>query len=370
MTASHFSIIDTAAELQTLRSTLRGKKTLALDMEFHAENRYLPKLMLIQLADLEKNIWIIDPMSIDISSLSSALKDTTFITHGGQEDILILHAHLSIVPEKIFDTQIAAAFTGIHFPARLNTLLEKSLDRTDLKNETLSNWSQRPLSEQQLEYAAEDVSCLIDLYQHYQTILNEKSSWVWEASKEMLVRTLDAPAEEWHAWKVVQQFDSCTKNVLVSLLEWREETAQRKNKPSNYILPRNIVIDLARRKPKTIHGIKLNRRINHGLIKNHGQELLQCIVKGRRAKQRWPKIEYADLARERLILAWGICFAESCGIASDLIMPSQLAQAIAREGIKALKGWRKKMLLAPLQAFLSGNTTLGLQEGKPKIYSP
>ena len=145
-------------------------------------------------------------------------------------------------------------------------------------------------------------------------------------------------------------------------------TPCKKNKPSNYILPRNIVIDLSRRKPKTIHEIKLNRRINHGLIKNHGQELLQHISKGRRSTKNWPQIQYTDLARERLILAWSTCFAASCGIASDLIMPAQIAQTIAREGIQTLTGWRKKMLFNALQKFLSGNTTLGFQEGKPHIY--
>ncbi|MEC7985960.1 MAG: HRDC domain-containing protein [Myxococcota bacterium] len=367
MTTSRFIIIDTDTKLHNLRKILMSKDTLALDMEFHAENRYLPKLMLIQLADLDKNIWIVDPIAIDISSLSSVLKNKIFLTHGGQEDIRLLYAHLSVTPQKIFDTQIAAAFTGIHYPARLNTLLEKSLQQKVMQHETLSDWSKRPLKSQQLQYAAEDVSSLVDLYTHYQSILGDQEAWVWEASKEMLHSSLNRTIEEWRSWKVVQQFDNTTKNILVSLLNWREETAQRKNKPANYILPRNIIIDLVRRKPKSIQEIRLNRRINHGLIKNHGQEILAMIAKGRRSTHRWPTIQYSDIAREKLILAWSTCFSESCGIASDLIMPANLAQRIAQHGVCELTGWRRKMLHDDLVDFLNGTTAIGLQNNVPQI---
>ena len=103
----------------------------------------------------------------------------------------------------------------------------------------------------------------------------EKEPWVWEASKEMQEKALEPPIYEWLSWKVVQQFDSESKNTITELMRWRQETANRKNKPPNYILPRNIIIDLTRRKPTSIAEIKLNRRINHGLIKNHGQELIR-----------------------------------------------------------------------------------------------
>ena len=184
----------------------------------------------------------------------------------------------------------------------------------------------------------------------------------------MLLGGLEQQTEEWLSWKVVQQFDASSKNVVASLLQWREEVAQRKNKPSNYILPRNIVVDLARRKPQTIHELRRNRRINHGLIKNHGLEILQCISQGRRSKQTWPPIQYSDLTRKQLLLAWGQCFAETCGVAADLIMPPTLAQQIAQHGMEELRGWRRRMLHDALSAFLSGTTTLGFQNEKAHIH--
>ena len=362
--------IDNENQLAAVRKRLSQVEIIGLDTEFHAENRYFPELMLMQIATTKDQVWLIDPLAVQIGSLGEQLRNLKLITHGGQEDIRLFQRFFGFAPQYLFDTQIAAAFLGSHYPMRMSSLTDKILAQAPSKptTETLTNWSKRPLSDEQKQYAAQDATILLELYQSLEQQLSPQlKQWVWMASKEMGDRSLQPiPVEEtWQKWGVANQLDVTSQRILNHLLHWREKTGKAKNKPANYILPRSIALDIARRRPKKIKELTSNRRINQGLVHRHGTELLDCVYKGLRDKTIFHVPPAEKKHHRELIRAWAMCLPFQIHL--DVLMPSDLATQIATRGIGALTGWRKEAYGESLQAFLNGEIGMFLQKGTPKL---
>ena len=120
--SSRTIFIDSAEKLRAMRLELVKESALAIDTEFHSERRYHPELMLVQIANEQGDVWIVDPKVVSMKALGEALRSAVLITHGGQQDIRILHQDLEIRPAKLFDTQIAAGFLGYKYPLGLQAL--------------------------------------------------------------------------------------------------------------------------------------------------------------------------------------------------------------------------------------------------------
>ena len=138
---------------------------VGIDTEFHAERRYTPLLLLVQLQIPGGDTWIIDPKRPGpFKQFASRLLKKEWILHGGRYDLILLLDFLGGLPETIWDTQIAAGLLELHYPSAFGRLLKKHLDISLPKHATLSNWARRPLTDQQIEYAASDVIHLIELW--------------------------------------------------------------------------------------------------------------------------------------------------------------------------------------------------------------
>jgi ribonuclease D len=363
--------IQTAAELQDILPILSLQEHLCLDTEFHAENRYTPKLMLIQIADLHRNTWIIDPLNVDITPLATILQEKTLIMHGAKEDLQILQRQLCILPTKLIDTQIAAAMVGIYYPTRLSRIIEHCLNITEPQHQTLTDWSKRPLSESQIKYAAEDASTLCPLFSFFQETLKEKMVLLSHICTEFAEEVLNPEPKkqlDWLQWGVTKTLSPTSVNILAQLIEWRNYQAQKKNKPVNYVLPRAVAIDIARRQPSSIQILKQNRRINSILIKRHGNELLECIQKGKDSSLHYVPYSTDELRLAQAIRTWAQAMAQLHSIDANLLIPEHTSLQIAREGSAALKGWRKILLESTLEPFLKGETRLYLQNGSIQLH--
>ena len=170
--------------------------TLAIDTEFIRRNTYFPKVGLIQLAT-EQQCFLIDPLAVnDLSSLAELLTNPQIIKvlHSPSEDLEVFSYSLGVVPEPLFDTQLGAAFLGLPFSLGYQTLVAQVLDVHLEKGETKSNWLRRPLSETQLQYAAQDVLYLLEIYRWMIVKLGElgRSSWLTEDCQAM-VNGADGP---------------------------------------------------------------------------------------------------------------------------------------------------------------------------------
>ena len=362
--------IDTPQALREMIARLSTEKQLCVDTEFHSENRFRPQLMLLQIADMQQNAWIIDPIQCDITPIVSLLNNSHLIMHGATEDIRIFQ-QLSIHPKSIFDTQIAAAMLGTFYPTRLSLLIAEFLNIQAPQNQTLTDWSERPLSKEQIEYAAEDVSVLPLLFRVLKEKLGESMNLLTEICAEFLEQTLSDPPdeeEEWLQWGVTKTLSPSSINVLARLLEWRKEQAQRQNKPIQYILPKNIALDIARRQPSSIHMLKQNRKIHSTLIKQHGNALLKCIQQGQKDPTQYIPYATEELRMGQVIQVWAHALRSTISIDAQLLMPYDLALKIARHGSSALYGWRKELLQNPLEDFLAGKTQLVVHNTHIKIH--
>ena len=152
-------MINTQDGLERLTDKLRGEKAIAVDTEFHGERRYWPDLFLIQIADTDGPV-AVDPLEVkDLSSLARLFesKSPVKVIHSARNDIDVLMHHLNVEFASVFDTQLAAAFLGHDRQTALFKLVKAECGIYPKKGHTLSDWSLRPLADDQIEYALDDV---------------------------------------------------------------------------------------------------------------------------------------------------------------------------------------------------------------------
>ena len=227
------TLVDNTDDLRTLRKRLASEKIIAIDTEFHAENRYFPKLMLLQIASIDGNVWLVDPLKVNPEPLGVAMRNLTIISHSGREDVKILYRALGLIPERYFDTQIAAGILGYHYPMGLDKLAKNIINADVSKGESLTDWAQRPLKPSQIQYAAQDARILIPLYKKQLLLLQEsnKTELAWAASDELLSNSLKPrySGADWLDWNVASSLDLPAQRILTRLLAWREDLGEKKN---------------------------------------------------------------------------------------------------------------------------------------------
>ncbi|MEL6346024.1 MAG: ribonuclease D [Myxococcota bacterium] len=359
-------MVNTPQSLNELIQALEDVDQIALDTEFHAERRYRPELMLLQLATDRNTVWLADPQTIDLASLGPALSDKVWLMHGGRHDLEILDTTLQARPRKIFDTQPAAGLLGHHFPDRLSRLVERFLSLDIDKGSTLSDWSSRPLSRQQRQYAAEDALILFPLVNALQEALQAEGrlEWAWQASAELLDETLNPPPvrDEWRTWGVAGRLSPTERTILAALLEWREKIARQTEKPPHFVLSNSLLIGISRQKPTRMRQLRENRRLHRGFLKHHGEDLLVQIKNARAQDEEGPPLNSAQLAQVVLLDAWTRREGGRLGIHPGLLLPERWRRRLVREGAQALEGWRGMACGERLEEFFGGKRSVGFQD--------
>lgn len=333
---------------------------VALDTEFHAERRYLPKLYLVQLRLDDGSTWLVDPeRSGHIEALAEPLRTTTWVVHGGLQDMRILRDALGALPETVFDTQVAAALVDEAYPAPFAGLLDTWLGVRIQKLATLSDWSRRPLEARQLGYAAEDVRLLLDLWDRLAAEAHAlgRTALVRAACAEARARVVDPPPADlaWRDIRAARVLDPHEAAILQELCAWREQTARALDQPSRFVLADGLLTELSRRRPLTLESLAANRRVSRSLVKKHGEEILDRI---RRASQRpewaWPQPVKANspaARRTSWLRTWAAASGHANRWAPDFALPRRLAEDLASEPpasravlANQLGAWRNTLL--------------------------
>lgn len=272
------------AQLQAVTDHCMKLRRIAIDTEFVRVSTYFPILGLIQVSDGEK-CYLIDPVAIDdLSPLKALLTNGKVIKifHSCSEDLEVFAHHIGCVPEPLFDTQIAAALVGQGFSLSYQGLVNRLMDVHIDKEETRSDWLQRPLSESQCQYAALDVAYLPSIYETQGKELERlgRSTWLAEECAQLSgAFSLRFQSESYYlriksAWKL----DTYQLNSLKHLCSWREEEARRRNMPRNRVIDDKILYSLAQNGAASkAELVELN--LFPGQIRRYGDLLVEMIEK-------------------------------------------------------------------------------------------
>ncbi|MEA2602015.1 MAG: ribonuclease [Acidobacteriota bacterium] len=227
---------------------------LGLDTEFIRTNTFFHRLGLIQVSD-GRTSWLVDPLAArDLSPLAAVFRSPGVkILHSASEDMEVFYRALGVLPEPLFDTQIAGALAGAGAFLSYQKLVATYLGVELAKEETRTDWLARPLSPAQLAYAAEDVAYLIPLYERLTAELGElgRLSWPFEDSAALVDTSRFAEDSEAAYLRVkgAGRLDRRQLAALQTLAAWRDREARRRDLPRSFVLKDDLLLALATRRP-------------------------------------------------------------------------------------------------------------------------
>lgn len=269
-------------ELKRAVARWRGAPALAIDTEFVRERTYFPRLGLIQVGDGEIAS-LIDPLALsDLSPLEEILDapETLKVIHSASQDLEIFFRVFGRFPRPILDTQEAAAVAGVGAGLGFGRLVADRLGVELAKGETRTDWTARPLSEAQLAYAAADVAYLMPLYGSLRAELEAQGRWEWalEDSAALLEATFDEdPEEAYRRIKGAGRLDRRGLGAVHALAAWREREARRRDLPRNMVLKEDLLLELARRRPKEPAELTKMPGAHRGLVARDGERWLAIL---------------------------------------------------------------------------------------------
>jgi ribonuclease D len=256
--------IATKPELAKFCGELAEAKFIAFDTEFISENTYRSQLCLVQVATPDL-LAIIDPIAVgDLTPFWQALADPNHqtIVHAGREELGFSLSSIDAVPANLIDVQIAAALIGGEFPAGYGALLGRFLNVSAQKGETRTDWSRRPLSKQQLEYALDDVRYLIPLRDKLVERLLKLGRLDWldtEMQDFQTEVTASRTRERWRRVSGITSLSQRSLGIARELWRWREGEAQKRNIPARFVLRDDLLVELAKRRtadPKQMRAVR------------------------------------------------------------------------------------------------------------------
>jgi ribonuclease D len=333
-------------ELDKLCAYLVNEKVIAIDTEFVRERTYYPILSLIQIAT-STHIFAIDVLAdLDLRSIQAILTDSNIlkIFHAARQDIEILCNHFGNVPISIFDTQIAAQFVGFVDPPSYDKLVKKYCGVTISKHHQFSDWLKRPLLQSQLEYALDDVAYLIRLKELLSDEISVKQMLLWldEENKSLENYTYKAPEAIDYLGRFLKDFKGIQNlSRVYVLLEARERQAEALNKPRNFILKDDHLIETVKREKFSESLAEKLNLTEKQFIKQAENPQLHSMIKGYILKSsKRIEVDVKMLANLKNLLAQK---AQELGISASLIANrSDLVNLVNHKahGTRVLMGWR------------------------------
>lgn len=239
-------------ELCARLATWQGQPSVALDTEFIRERTYWAQLALVQLA-VPGEIILADPLAPGVCAVLGeffARNGITWLMHAAGEDLQVLRVSCGALPQPLFDTQVAAALSGVGAGMSYQRLVEQVTGVALEKGETRSDWLRRPLSAPQCRYAADDVRHLhaihADLSQRLAGL--QRADWLTQECARQVANELDQQPEPWPhlAMRSAQGLPADSQWRLCRLLHWRDEQARASDRPRTWILDNELVVTLAR----------------------------------------------------------------------------------------------------------------------------
>ncbi|MEI6543086.1 MAG: ribonuclease D [Methylococcales bacterium] len=375
--------IDTPAQLAQLCEQIKKESWVALDTEFLREKTYYPKFCLLQIATPE---WVacVDPIALpNLEILFDVLYDPAIVKvfHSCRQDLEIFFQSTGKLPSPIFDTQIAAPLLGFQDNPGYAMLVSSLLSINLNKAHTRADWSKRPLTEAELEYAADDVIYLCQIYQIMVKKLTDlgRINWLKHDFAELTNPELYKvdPDKAWFRIKGKNKLTGKQLSIIQTLAQWREKTAQAEDRPKSWLLRDELLFDLAKLQPESVQELANVRGINERSVNRYGRELCQLITAAKNRpplplneKDRSAKKTQQEEAILDILTALVRIRAEENALNPSILATrkdlEELLFNVSDEG-PLLHGWRYTMAGKELVGLLKGEFLLGIESDKLAI---
>jgi ribonuclease D len=370
MEAASYELVADDAALADVVTALLGQPAFALDTEFHREKTYYPRVALVQIA-WDGDLVLIDPLQLDLSPLAAVLEsDAVAVLHAADQDLEVLDLACHAIPARLFDTQIAAGFVGMATPS-LASVYERELGLRVPKADRLTDWLRRPLTEDQLQYAASDVAHLLEVYARLTDQLNERGRLQWALDEcEMLrlrQRGARDPDEAWRRIKEARSLRGQARSVAQAVAGWRERRAAELDLPVRYVMPDLAVVSMAQRPPKTVKALRDIRGLDDRHLKQEvANRLLEAIAEAQEGKAHTfddpppPELDRELRPAVTLVSAWISQLARDLEIDTALLATRSDLEMLLRGAPDArlAEGWRAEIVGEPIRKLVSGEAAL------------
>jgi len=362
-------LVTTTEGLESLCAELAGEPEYGIDTEFHRERTYYPRLALVQLA-WRGRVALVDPMAVDVAPLATVLAGRGLaVAHAGDQDLEVLERACGAVPARMFDTQVGAGFLGMSTPS-LSRLVEDVL-RVELpKSDRLTDWTRRPLTAAQTEYAAADVAHLLELRLALCERLEARGRLEW-VEQECAVaiehrRSAPLPEEAWWRLRGGRQLRGRSRGVAQQVAAWRERRAAELDIPPRYVLPDMAVSAIAHRPPRNRAELEAVR----GLERRHlGGGNLEAVLEAVEAGLALdpaglvlppePTVERSRRPAVALAAAWVGQMADDLRIDAGLLATrADIGELFSGRPSRLDDGWRRQVVGEPLLRLAAGSAAL------------
>lgn len=368
-----WQLIDSPEALAELSQRLDEVSWVAIDTEFMREKTYFPVLCLLQLATPDWAVCVDPQAGISLTPLLDALyrPDLRKVFHAAEQDLELLNQIKGSPPPNLWDSQIAAPLLGYPEQVGYGRLVEMICGRALDKSQTRTDWSRRPLSDAQLQYAADDVIELVKIYQHIEKKLHDTGRAQWlETEWQQLAdpeRFNRSPDRAWERVKNLDRLSSKARGAAQQLAIWREHTALERNRPRNWIIKDATLLDIAKQLPKDFEALSRVRGLPEPVLKRDGKALLSAVSTGQSNPlplRKKPPSQALSEGQEAAIDALS-AIVRLKGLQHS-INPQVLASRKALEKLlrgedtTLTEGWRGQLLAHALQGFLAGELSLSI----------
>lgn len=369
--------------LEAFVDRARSSSVLAIDTEFLREKTYYARLCLLQLAT-DDEVVVVDPFAVEsLAVIEPLLTDESIVKlfHAGDQDLEILYHEVGVLPHPVFDTQIAAALLGQSQQVGYGALVHAECGVSLKKIDSFTDWSRRPLSDSQLEYAADDVVYLPRLYRMMTKELTEKGRLTWlDHDFEELVdpaRYEQDPRERYRRLKRGNQLTLQQLSAAREVAAWRETEAQRRNIPRKWVLTDEQIVEACKREARTIDELFMVRGMREKLSTRDARKVVSLLKSGLDLPEHaWPEPDRPSRnepnvdAQIDLMNALVRLRSKENGIAMQTLASHAELSQVARghhEGVDVLKGWRRALIGEELLELLAGKLSLRLVNGEVTV---
>ncbi len=373
-------LISSTEDLAAACARLARHPFVTVDTEFMRETTYYPKLCLVQLASPDEAV-LVDPLAkdVDLAPFLALMRDEAVVkvVHSGRQDLEILWNIDGCIPMPLFDTQVAAMVCGygdsVSYEQLAHDLAHARID----KSSRFTDWSKRPLSEAQLDYAQSDVTHLRDVYRELAAKLEASGRTAWLDNEMQVLTSPDTyralPEDAWQRLKGrIRKPRELA--VLIELAAWREREAQARDVPRGRVLKDDAVMDVVSAAPRSPEGLGQLRSIPSGYERSRaGAEIVAAVERGLErdpktlpALERGARRNFNQATVELLkVLLKMVC--ESEGVAAKVVATVDDLEAIASDDgadVPALQGWRRELFGDRALALKHGRLALAMDAGR------